>query len=183
MRIFLQLLEAQQLVDEIRQLSRKITMQRQALTGISYSSFHRHVAQFPFSTKDMKYHEALITTVRRQVLIVYQTTQALKAEYAEYIQAHHQGHRFVTTREVSLLSKDLKRVYATFADELDLIELRARDERRDVESGACDERLRQFMLAADPGMQEQEVLRELKVAKQEQRTTNINKMAVTSLMF
>lgn len=153
-------------------------MKRQALTGVAYSSFKRHVNEsVPFSVTEENHLEAMTTTVRRQVLVVYHTIQALKAEFPEYCAGT--GRALLTTREASLLGKELKQLYATFADELDLIELRAEDERREVESGVCDERLRRFILEHEPGMQEQEVLRELKIAKEEQRTTNVNRLAVS----
>lgn len=170
-----QLHETRELVDEIRHLSREITIKRQALTRVPYTSFRRYVKPpaGPFTSADEHELEMMTTTVRRHVLVAYQAIQALKADFRGCSEE-------LSGRDKAMLSKELKRVYADFADRLDLIEVRTADEEREVENGSSDERLRQVILEHSPGMQEQEVLRELKLAREEQRTVNVNKLSVSS---
>lgn len=172
----LQLAEAQEFVDEMRDLIRKITTLRQNLTGTSYMRYHSYSA-VAFSTKDMNYLESLTTTVRRQILVVYHAIQALKAEFPDYTSNGPIAE--LSERETALMKKELNHLYSTYADRLDTIEARAEVEEKEIEDGTSDKRFEKIIEDKEPGMQHEEILKQLKEARALQRSTNINKLQVS----
>lgn len=78
------------------------------------------------------------------------------------------------------LQKDLKHLYSSFADALNFIEDRAAEEKKDVESGAADERLLAFMREAEPGLQQEELFKQLKDAKSHASKKGVEELRVRS---
>jgi hypothetical protein len=171
-------------VDEISEYSEEIQRLRQDLTGAVYAKkLTRRNSTSSLRPKllpseDVNRLASLTTTTGRQVILTHQTIHSLKAEFPMFMNPSTSAPQ-LSTNDWTRLKKEIETLMNTFADALNFIEDRAAEEKRDVDSGACATRMEKRIRDAEPGLQEAEVIDELKAAKREAAKMGVAKLKVS----
>ncbi|ORY72734.1 hypothetical protein BCR35DRAFT_333911 [Leucosporidium creatinivorum] len=165
------LADARSFVDTLHSTTRSITTLRSRLTGSNYSKKplrRRRQSTEPLTPTDEAELASLTTSARKEILLTYHTIQALKSEYPLFTKPFSSSPQLLrSSSSYKTLTKSLSKLYGSFADLLNFVEDRAGEEKKDMERGVADQRLMAWMRECEPGLQEEEVLSELKAAKRE----------------
>jgi hypothetical protein len=167
-----QLADAQSFIDTLHFTLQEIETYRSRLTGSTYSTRRAlrrsRLAAEPLTLVDEEHLASLTTQARKGILLTYHTIQALKAEYPLFTKSFSSSPQLLpSSAEYKKLIKRLNKLYGAFADTLNFVEDRKEEEQKDGENGSADQRLMSYMREVEPGLQEEEVLSELKAAKRE----------------
>lgn len=171
------LADAQEYVEEISSSAKRIRRLRQDLTGAVYTRKltrrHSKSRAKPFDAEQEDRLASLTTTVRKQVLLTFHTIYALKKQFPAFVSSP------ITSDNRKELKHDVNHLVESFADVLNFVEDLAEEEKKDLESGALDVRMEQYIRDTEPGLQDSEVFAELKAAKREAAEKGVEDLKVS----
>lgn len=150
--------------------------------GSTYSKMlplRRRNSAEPLSSAEESHLASLTSSARKDILLTYHTIQALKSEYPLFTKSFSSSPQLLpSSAEYKKLTKGLNKLYGGFADVLNFVEDRKEEEEKDGENGAADQRLMSYMRDVEPGLQDEEVLSELKAAKREAAKKGVEELKV-----
>lgn len=147
------------MADDIQDGVEAISHRRQQLVNPPSNSFRA------VDLHDLQYLASLIATTSRQIPLTYKTLRGINRQFGIAIGQSGERRTDLNSSDRKDLTKQVAELNAAFADALDDVEEFSRKEKKEVQSGVCEQRVEAVIRTEEPALDNTQVLRRLKSVK------------------